>query len=138
MHRLVQFVFVLCAAVLCGSVQATESIAPYQGRFGRLQPVIAIVGENSGTELTDFVIPYGVLARSGAAQVTTVATRHGLTILPERIAGAPDAPRTMLPALPAAPPGKALDQVLAALAERYGSRTAYRVALEFEYPSYTP
>ena len=31
-----------------------------------------------------------------------VATRHGLTILPERIAGAPDAPQTMLPALTAA------------------------------------
>ncbi|MCX6953547.1 MAG: DJ-1/PfpI family protein [Verrucomicrobia bacterium] len=55
-----------------------DSLPPYQARFGRRQPVIAIVGENSGTELTDFVIPYGVLAASGAAEVVTVATQPGV------------------------------------------------------------
>jgi putative intracellular protease/amidase len=54
------------------------SMPNYQARFGRQRPVIAIVGENSGTELTDFVIPYGVLAASGAAEVVTVATQPGV------------------------------------------------------------
>lgn len=56
-------------------------IAPYHSRFGRAQPVIAIIGENSGTELTDYVIPYGVLKESGVARTITVATRPGPIIM---------------------------------------------------------
>ena len=60
-----------------------EKIAPYQARFGRNRPVIAVIGENSGTELTDFVIPYGVLAQSGIAEMVSVSTRPGpLTMRP--------------------------------------------------------
>ena len=72
------------------SQQDYSHIAPYLPRFGRARPVIAIVGENSGTELTDFFIPYGVLTRSGAAEVMTLATQAGplkmmpaLTIQPD-------------------------------------------------------
>jgi len=54
------------------------SIPAYKARFGRQRPLIAIVGENSGTELTDIAIPYGVLAASGAAEVVTVATQPGV------------------------------------------------------------
>ena len=54
------------------------AIPAYQARFGRPRPVIAIVGENSGTELTDFVIPYGVLMASGVAEVVTVSTQLGV------------------------------------------------------------
>lgn len=57
---------------------ARERIAPYVPRFGRTQPVIAIAAQNDGTELTDFAIPYGVLARSGAARLVAVATRPGI------------------------------------------------------------
>lgn len=53
-------------------------IDPYRARFGRSRPVVAVVGENAGTELTDFVIPYAVLVQSGAADVFTVATGPGL------------------------------------------------------------
>ena len=56
---------------------ADGSIPTYQARFGRQRPIIAVVGENSGTELTDFVIPYGVLAGSGVAEVVTVSTQPG-------------------------------------------------------------
>ena len=46
-------------------------------------PVIAIIGNNSGTELVDFAIPYGVLVASNAADVITVATHPGpLTMRP--------------------------------------------------------
>jgi putative intracellular protease/amidase len=62
---------------------AMEHIAPWRSRFGRSRPVIAIIGNNSGTELVDFVIPYGVLMASGAADVITVATHAGpLTMRP--------------------------------------------------------
>lgn len=54
-----------------------EIIAPYQQRFGRLQPVVVVVGDNRGTELTDFVIPYGVLSSSGVATVVSVSTESG-------------------------------------------------------------
>lgn len=52
-------------------------IAPYHARFGRTRPVIAIIGENSGTELTDYVIPYGVLMQAAVADTITVATSPG-------------------------------------------------------------
>ncbi len=65
------------AAERMPAADAASVIAPYQDRFGRPRPVVAVIGENGGTELTDFVIPYAVLARSGVAQVVAVATRPG-------------------------------------------------------------
>jgi hypothetical protein len=68
------------------AVQASdESIMPCHARFGRTRPVIAIVGENSGTELTDYVIPYGILRQADVGEVLAVATKSG--------------PMTMRPAL---------------------------------------
>lgn len=66
----------LSLLLLCRLATAGE-IPRYQNPHGRTQPVIAVVGYNGGTELTDFAIPYGVLARSGVAQVLTVATQAG-------------------------------------------------------------
>lgn len=56
---------------------APERIEPYQVRFGRERPVIAVIGENGGTEMTDFLIPYDVLSRSGIAEVLAVSTEPG-------------------------------------------------------------
>lgn len=39
----------------------------------RVRPVVAVLGHNAGTETTDFLVPYGVLAESGAADVIAVA-----------------------------------------------------------------
>ncbi len=72
------------------AVRAAPSGAPnfskfdrYEPRFGRTKPVIAVIGENAGTELIDFTVPYGVLAASGAAEVRAVATGAGsLRMLP--------------------------------------------------------
>ena len=66
------------SAVQHTEVRRIEQIAPYRPRFGRARPVIAVIGENGGTELTDFVIPYSVLVRSGAADVLSVATEPGI------------------------------------------------------------
>ncbi|MBO9539055.1 DJ-1/PfpI family protein [bacterium] len=60
-----------------------EAIAPYQARFGRTRPLVAVIGENSGTEVTDYVVPYGVLTQSGVADVVALATQQGpIQLLP--------------------------------------------------------
>lgn len=55
-----------------------EKIEPYRPRFGRQRPLIAIAAENSATELTDFVIPYGILAEADVADLVTVSTAPGV------------------------------------------------------------
>lgn len=52
-------------------------IPPWTPRAGRSRPVVAVIGENSGTELVDFLIPYGVIADSGVADVVALATGPG-------------------------------------------------------------
>jgi putative intracellular protease/amidase len=56
---------------------AMDRIAPWNSRFGRSRPVIAIIGNNSGTELVDFAIPYGVLMAADVSDVVTVAAHPG-------------------------------------------------------------
>ena len=46
--------------------------------LGARDPVVAVIGENSGTVLSDFVLPYGVLAISGVADVVSVSTQAGV------------------------------------------------------------
>jgi transcriptional regulator GlxA family with amidase domain len=64
----------------------------------RQRPVIAIIGINDATEVTDYLMPYGVLRRSDVADVALVATRPGpvklypaLTIEPQTTIAAFDA-----------------------------------------------
>jgi len=59
------------------SMSNTSSLPAYTPRFNRTQPVIAVVAENTFTELTDYVIPYGILSESGVAQVQAIATQPG-------------------------------------------------------------
>ncbi|WP_061249894.1 DJ-1/PfpI family protein [Leptospira alstonii] len=51
------------------TAQSFEKIPVYQSRFGRARPVVAVIGDNYMTELTDYIIPYGVLTRSKSADV---------------------------------------------------------------------
>ena len=44
---------------------------------GGARPLVAVVAENDGTEITDFVVPYSVLVQSGAAEVVDVAVHPG-------------------------------------------------------------
>lgn len=60
-----------------------------------------------------------------------LASRFGLKVLPDSVAGSADAPADMLPSL-----DSTLDEVLAHIAGTFGARTAHRIALEFEYPGY--
>lgn len=59
------------------SLNRADTIPSYVPRFGRSRPIVAVVGENTFTELTDYVIPYGVLHESGIADVKALATKAG-------------------------------------------------------------
>lgn len=64
----------------------------------RSRPVIAIIGTNSGTETTDYLIPYGVLKRADVADVFALGMSTGpismmpaLTVTPNRTVASFDA-----------------------------------------------
>lgn len=46
-------------------------------KAGRTRPLVVVVGENVGAEVTDFIIPYGVLKDSGVAEVRSLSTGEG-------------------------------------------------------------
>ena len=71
-----------------------NQVAPYQARFGRARPVVAVVGANTGTELSDYVVPYAILAQSGAADVLALATGPGPMLLSPSLRIAPHATLT--------------------------------------------
>jgi putative intracellular protease/amidase len=49
----------------------------------RQRPLIAIIGINNATETTDYLMPYGILARADVADVVTLATAPGpVTLFP--------------------------------------------------------
>ncbi|XDD50077.1 DJ-1/PfpI family protein [Leptospira sp. WS92.C1] len=54
-----------------------EKIETFRSRFNRKRPVIAVIGENKYTELSDFVVPYGVLTRAKIADVYALSTDAG-------------------------------------------------------------
>ncbi|WP_424135190.1 DJ-1/PfpI family protein [Roseomonas chloroacetimidivorans] len=47
----------------------------------RQRPLIAIVGANAGTEVTDYLMPYGILQRAGIADVVALGTEPGRVML---------------------------------------------------------
>ena len=52
-------------------------IPAYRPKAGRQRPVVAVVGENTFTELTDYVVPFAVLSESAAADVVALGTQPG-------------------------------------------------------------
>lgn len=72
-----QWLALACLWLLSAVALAESALPAYVPRFGRSQPLIAVVAENRYTELTDYVVPYGVLSESGEAQVLALATRPG-------------------------------------------------------------
>lgn len=68
-----------------------ERVAPWQPRAGHTRPLVAVVGENAGTELTDFVVPFGILAASGAADVRALGVEAGPLSMHPALRVQPDA-----------------------------------------------
>lgn len=56
---------------------AGEALPHFQPRLDRERPVIAVIAQNRMTELVDYVVPLGVLRRSGAAEVWALSTEPG-------------------------------------------------------------
>lgn len=54
------------------------ALPAYVSRFNRKKPIVAVVGENTYTELTDYIIPYGILSDSDVADVFALATQEGV------------------------------------------------------------
>jgi putative intracellular protease/amidase len=65
---------------------------------------------------------------------SAIETRHGIRIVPDRVATTWPAARR-LAGMDGRPPARALDDTLDAIAARYGSRTATFVATQLEYPT---
>jgi transcriptional regulator GlxA family with amidase domain len=60
------------------SVAATgDSFVLPPPKAGRTRPLVAIVAENDGAEITDFAVPFGVLRESGVADVETLSLEPG-------------------------------------------------------------
>ncbi len=64
----------------------------------RARPLVAVIGINDATETTDYLMPYGILKRSGVADVMALATEPGsvrlfpaLSVEPEATVAAFDA-----------------------------------------------
>jgi putative intracellular protease/amidase len=68
-----------------------ERFAPHVSQHGHARPLVAVIGHDAGTELTDFVIPYAVLQRSDAVDTFAVSTRPGpMTMRPAALRLQPD------------------------------------------------
>ncbi|MDQ3283683.1 MAG: DJ-1/PfpI family protein [Acidobacteriota bacterium] len=76
--------FAVFAAFL-SLIAAARPLPHYQPRPGHTRPLIAVLGYNGGTETTDYIVPYGILAESGVADVVALSNEPG--------------PMQMLPAL---------------------------------------
>ena len=57
--------------------QSSSPLPQYTGRFNRPRAVVAVLGYNPATEVTDYVVPYGILAQSGVAEVIALSTEEG-------------------------------------------------------------
>lgn len=84
------------AGPAAGVPQAVEAepdrLPAYQPRFGRARPVVAVVAENYYTELSDYVVPYGILSASNATDVHALATQPGtVRMFPASLTLAPQA-----------------------------------------------
>ncbi|WP_229218761.1 DJ-1/PfpI family protein [Rugamonas brunnea] len=53
------------------------AVPAYHARPGHARPLVAVVGDNASTELSDYVVPYGILMRSGVADVMALSTAEG-------------------------------------------------------------
>ncbi|TGK35949.1 hypothetical protein EHQ12_08265 [Leptospira gomenensis] len=58
-------------------IKPESGLERYKPRFGRKRPVIAVIGETKYTELSDFIVPFGVLKRAKIADIHALADKRG-------------------------------------------------------------
>ncbi len=84
-------------APLAPGPRAESLPAPRSSAAGRL-PRVAVLAHNANTELTDFVVPYAVLKRSGAAEVWALGLAPGPVRFFPALRALPDADIAMFDA----------------------------------------
>jgi putative intracellular protease/amidase len=71
----------LVAAIIASSAFAlpafSQALPRFEARFERPRAVVAVLAYNPATEITDYVVPYGILAQSGVAEVHALSTAEG-------------------------------------------------------------
>lgn len=78
---------VTLAVVAHLSIPAPMSAQHYE----RAKPVIAVIADSAGTELTDFMVPHATLSEAGIARVVTVALHPGrIRLVPGTVYIEPD------------------------------------------------
>ena len=65
------------AAISAGTEVVDASLPRHEPRFGRARALVAVLGDNAATETTDYVVPYGILAESGVADVIALSAEPG-------------------------------------------------------------
>lgn len=65
------------ATPVVAASSASDRLTLPAPKAGRTRPLVVVVGENIGAEVTDFIIPYGVLKDSGVADVRSLSTGAG-------------------------------------------------------------
>ena len=133
----------------------SEAFRPHYGNLGAFAVKLAINPlfrrtQKVGVPLADGIdeialaVTADAYSRTGRSQAFSfsptadaVTSRNGLVFVPDAV-GAPENLDVLLPPLAAGAPAKVFDTALAGLESRYGRRTAYAVALDFEYPGYVP
>ncbi|MFZ6708325.1 hypothetical protein [Undibacterium sp. TC9W] len=80
--KILLFLFLTLSLALASADTLPTPLPDYQPRFGRTQPVVAVVADNEMTELTDFVVPYGRAQglRCGASLVRGNRQRRGQSL----------------------------------------------------------
>ncbi|HZX26076.1 MAG TPA: DJ-1/PfpI family protein [Telluria sp.] len=84
---LLSSLLILCAA----GHAAAGALTPWQPRAGHTRPLVAVIGVDGDTELSDYVVPYGILRSAGAADVLALSTGDGPLRLRPALAIRPDA-----------------------------------------------
>jgi len=67
------FFLLLAGLVVATAVGAETSAGTLELKPGRERAVVAIAALNAGTEVTDFLVPYGILSEAGAAVIAVAA-----------------------------------------------------------------
>lgn len=88
----------IIAPVEAASAPTSASVRPVQDdrlvlpspKAGRTRPLVVVVGDAGGAEITDFIVPYGVLKESGLAEVRALSTRPGPLQLKSAVRIQPD------------------------------------------------
>ena len=84
------FLFLLMILSTHASAAVADPIQLPPLKPGRLRPLVAIVADNSGTETTDLVVPYGILKAANVADVVIVSSKAGTVSLMPALTVEPD------------------------------------------------